>query len=169
MHAADDPSFGSSGIQLIDMDGDGDQDVLYANGDTFDSKLLKPYHGIQWLENTGGFPFVPHHLTFMPGVHRALAGDLDGDGDLDIVAGALLPTANHDEAASLKLDSLIWLEQRAPGVFVRHAIETANCVHATLELADFDGDGDLDIATGSFRDRGSADQSAATIWWNERR
>ena len=169
VHAADDPSFGSSGIQLIDMDGDGDQDVLYANGDTFDSKLLKPYHGIQWLENTGGFPFVPHHLTFMPGVHRALAGDLDGDGDLDIVAGALLPTANHDEAASLKLDSLIWLEQRAPGVFVRHAIETANCVHATLELADFDGDGDLDIATGSFRDRGSADQSAATIWWNERR
>ena len=169
VHAADDPSFGSSGIQLIDLDGDGDEDVLYANGDTFDSKLLKPYHGIQWLENTGGFPFVPHRLTAMPGVHRALAGDLDGDGDLDIVAGALLPTANHDEAASLKLDSLIWLEQREPGVFVRHAIETANCVHATLDLADFDGDGDLDIATGSFRDRGSADQNAATIWWNEPR
>ncbi len=169
VHAADDPSFGSSGIQLVDLDGDGDIDVLYANGDTFDSKLLKPYHGVQWLENRGGFPFVPHHLTFLPGVHRALAGDLDGDGDLDIVAGSLLPTANSEEAAALKLDSLIWLEQRAPGEFVRHAIETANCIHATLELADFDGDGDLDIATGSFRDRGSADQNAATIWWNELR
>ena len=169
VHAADDPSFGSSGIQLIDLDGDGDQDVLYANGDTFDSKLIKPYHGIQWLENTGGFPFVPHRLTSMPGVHRALAGDLDGDGDLDIVAGALLPTDNHEEAATFKLDSLLWLEQREPGKFVRHSIETANCIHATLELADFDGDGDLDIATGSFRDRGSADQSAATIWWNELR
>ncbi len=169
VHAADDPSFGSSGMQLIDLDGDGDQDVLSVNGDTFDSKLLKPYHGIQWLENKGEFPFVPHRLTAMPGVHRALAGDLDGDGDLDIVAGALLPTANFEEAASLKLDSLIWLEQRAPGEFVRHSIETANCVHATLELADFDGDGDLDIVTGSFRDRGSADQNAATIWWNEPR
>ncbi|MEK6257576.1 MAG: VCBS repeat-containing protein [Planctomycetota bacterium] len=169
VHAADDPSFGSSGIQLIDMDGDGDEDVLSANGDTFDSKLLKPYHGIQWLENTGGFPFVPHRLTSMPGVHRVLAGDLDGDGDLDIVAGALLPTANLEEAVSLKLHSLIWLEQREPGKFIRHAIETANCVHATLELADFDGDGDLDIATGSFRDRGSVEQSAVTLWWNERR
>ena len=169
VHAANDPSFGSSGIQLIDLDGDGDQDVLYANGDTFDSKLIKPYHGIQWLENTGGFPFVPHRLTSMPGVHRALAGDLDGDGDLDIVAGALLPIANHEDAANLNLDSLIWLEQREPGKFVRHSLETANCIHATLELADFDGDGDLDIATGSFRDRGSADQSAATIWWNELR
>ena len=169
VHAANDPSFGSSGIQLIDLDGDGDEDVLYANGDTFDSMLLKPYHGIQWLENTGGFPFVPHRLTSMPGVHRALAGDLDGDGDLDIVAGALLPSANSEEAVSLKLDSLIWLEQREPGTFVRHAIETANCVHATLELADFDGDGDLDIATGSFRDRGSSDQNSATLWWNEPR
>ena len=169
VHAANDPSFGSSGIQLIDLDGDGDEDVLYANGDTFDSKLLKPYHGIQWLENTGGFPFVPHRLTSMPGVHRALAGDLDGDGDLDIVAGALLPTANLEDAVALKLDSLIWLEQREPGTFVRHAIETANCVHATLDLADFDGDGDLDIATGSFRDRGSADQNAVTLWWNESR
>ena len=26
----------------------------------------------------------------MPGVHRALAADMDGDGDLDIVAGALV-------------------------------------------------------------------------------
>ena len=169
VHAADDPSFGSSGIQLVDLDGDGDQDVLYANGDTFDSKLLKPSHGIQWLENTGGYPFVPHRLTSMPGVHRALAGDLDGDGDLDIVAGALLPTATRDEGAALQLDSLIWLEQRAPGEFVRHAIETGNYIHAALELADFDGDGDLDIAAGSFRARGSADQNAVTIWWNELR
>ena len=51
---------------------------------------MKPYHGIQWLENTGGYPFVEHTLAQMPGVHRAQAADIDGDGDLDIVACALL-------------------------------------------------------------------------------
>ena len=63
VYAADDPAFGSSGIQLVDMDGDGDQDILYANGDTFDSALIKPYHGIQWLENTGTFPFADRVTT----------------------------------------------------------------------------------------------------------
>lgn len=163
---AEDPAFGSSGIQLVDLDGDGDLDVLYTNGDTFDSHLIKPYHGIQWLENTGQFPFVPHRLTFMPGVHRALTADLDGDGDLDIVAGSLLPAKSRNEAVASQLDSLIWLEQRQPGEFLRHTIESGNCIHATLELADFDNDGDIDIAAGCFRDSESASQSAVTIWWS---
>src|SRR5579859_2502139 len=52
-HAAPHPAFGSSGIQLVDLDQDGDLDVLYSNGDVLDSNLLRPYHGIQWLENRG--------------------------------------------------------------------------------------------------------------------
>ena len=52
------PAYGSSGIQLVDMDGDGDLDVLYTNGDVMDPPpILKPYHGVQWLENEGRFPF----------------------------------------------------------------------------------------------------------------
>jgi hypothetical protein len=169
LSTADDPAFGSSGIQLVDLDGDGDQDLLYANGDTFDSSLIKPDHGIQWLENTGTFPFVSHRLTSMPGVHRALAGDLDGDGDLDLVAASLLPETTRNQPSRGQLDSLIWLEQHRPGEFRRHVLETGNCVHAAIELADFDIDGDLDIATGWFLDRKSDTQSAVAIWWNELR
>ena len=165
--AAEDPAFGSSGIQMVDLDGDGDQDVLYANGDTFDSTLIKPYHGIQWLENTGSFPFVRHHLTALPGVHRALAGDLDGDGDLDIVAGTFLSSTLRNASGSQQLDSLIWLEQQQPGKFVRHTIEKGNGIHATIELNDFDNDGDMDIATGSFLDAESTHKSAVTLWWNQ--
>src|SRR5262249_60292151 len=80
--SANEPAFGSSGIQLVDLDGDGDVDVLYTNGDTFDSFYPKPYHSIRWLENCGTFPFVDHLLTAMPGVHRALARALDGGGEL---------------------------------------------------------------------------------------
>lgn len=168
IYSAEDPSFGSSGIQVVDLDRDGDDDVLMTNGDMFDSFLIKPYHGIQWLENTGKFPFVAHHMAAMPGVHRALAGDLDKDGDLDIVVAAFLPASVRESPAGKSLDSLIWLEQSRPGVFVRHALETGNCVHAALDVADLDGDDDLDIVAGAFRDRGSAEQPIATIWWNER-
>lgn len=167
IHQAGDPAFGSSGIQIVDLDGDGDDDVVYTNGDMFDSFLIKPYHGIQWLENTGGFPFKAHRLALFPGAHRAIVSDLDQDGDLDIIAGAFLPASARNSEVGRQLDSLIWLEQTHPGEFVRHSLETGNCIHATLDVADFDGDGDQDIAVGLFRDSGAADQAAVEIWWNQ--
>ena len=39
---ADRPTFGSSGIRLADLEGDGDIDVLYTNGDMFDNVHLRP-------------------------------------------------------------------------------------------------------------------------------
>jgi len=144
-----DPTFGSTGIQVIDLDQDGDQDILLTNGDTFDDQYLKPSHGVHWLENLGGSRFAYHRIAHMAGVHRALAGDVDRDGDLDIVAVAWL----HDQlypvsAAVQSRTSVLFLEQTSPGVFVRHSMEMGYPCHAALELADFDGDGDLDIAVG---------------------
>ena len=57
LYAAPHPNWGSSGIQLADLDGDGDLDVLATNGDMFDDDILKPYHGVQWLENRGKLRF----------------------------------------------------------------------------------------------------------------
>lgn len=146
---ASDPAYGSTGIELVDLDQDGDLDVLYTNGDSLDSILIKPFHSIQWLENQGRFPFRYHHLTSMPGVHRALAADLDDDGDLDIVAGAFLANVQVAVQLTLKLDSLIWLENR-DGRFVRHSLRKGPCDHATLELADVDADGRVDLIVGRF-------------------
>jgi hypothetical protein len=158
VYAAPHPNWGSSGIQVVDLDRDGDLDVLLTHGDMFDDFLIKPYHGIQWLENRGTFPFTPHTLCSLPGVHRALAVDLDADGDLDIVAAALMPDApampRRSGAAPAtpalqNLPSLVWLEQTTPGVFVRHTLERGHPRHATMDAADYDHDGDIDLVIGN--------------------
>jgi hypothetical protein len=168
LYQAPDPSWGSSGIELVDLDQDGDLDVLYTNGDTFDSYVVKPYHGITWLENTGDFPFRSHSLAAMPGVHRALAADLDGDGDLDIVAAALIPGKLRDQTDASGLDAVLWLEQVAPGRFVRHTLRTGDPAHAAIAVGDFDRNGDLDFVVGCFWDGPSAGNNpAALVFWND--
>jgi hypothetical protein len=161
IYAAPHPNWGSSGIELVDLDGDGDLDVLYTHGDTFDDTVVKPYHGIQWFENKGSYPFVAHDLATMPGAQRAQAVDLDGDGDLDIVATAMIDGGELNP----KLASLVWLEQVKPGVFERHTLEMGSPFHATLDLGDYNGDGRPDILVGWFV-FGKPLPDAMEIWEN---
>ncbi len=147
------PAYGSSGIQLVDLDGDGLLDVLYTNGDVLDEPhLLKPYHGIQWLRNPGQgrFPFEHRPLAPMYGVHRAIAADVDGDGDLDIVAVSYLPADHFPQRRQQNLEAIVLLEQVAPGRFVRHTLATRSCDHVTCALGDLFGSGHIDIVTANF-------------------
>lgn len=143
------PNWGCSGIDLADLDRDGDLDVLLANGDTLDDLILKPYHGVAWLENRGAYPYTYRQLTNLYGAHRAKPADLDGDGDLDLVVPAFLPFLKPEMPGVELADSIIWLEQTSPGAFARHSLEAASCFHPTLDAADFDGDGRVDIVVGN--------------------
>jgi hypothetical protein len=168
IYQAPHPAYGSSGIQLVDLNGDGRLDVLYTNGDTLQAPyLLRPYHGVQWLENRGAFPFVHHPLAPLYGAMRAVAADFSGSGRTDVVAVSYLPAASFPEREKLKLDSVIFLQQTAPGTFVRHALETATCNHMTCAAGDLYGDGRAHLVTGDFTvDRQHALPQAVTVWKN---
>jgi hypothetical protein len=157
------PGLGSSGIELVDLNGDGRPDILYTHGDVLDQPyLLKPYHGVDWLENKGDLNFEHHELTTMFGVHRALAADFCGRGLKDIIAVAFLPEEGFPQRSAQKLDAVILLEQARPGEFVRHTLETVTCDHVSCALGDLYGSGRMDVAIGNF---GGSD-TPVTIWKN---
>jgi hypothetical protein len=159
LYTAPHPAYGSSGIQLVDLDGDGYIDILYTNGDTLDSPhLLKPYHQVQWLRNRGNgkLDFEHRPIAAFYGVHRAVAADFNGDGKLDIVAVSYLPVEAFPQRDKLELDSIILLEQTTPGLFVRHTLEPKTCDHVTCVAGDVFGTGRPDVIIGNFT------QNAAT-------
>ncbi|HKI33606.1 MAG TPA: VCBS repeat-containing protein [Gemmataceae bacterium] len=161
------PAYGSSGIQLVDLDGDGRLDILYTNGDVLDQPfLLKPYHGIQWLENVGDLRFVHHPITPLYGAMRAVAVDLRGDGKKDILAVSWLPASRFPQRGPLDLDAVILLEQTERGKFVRHALAKKTCDSLACTAGDVFGDGHTHLVTASFGLGKGASTDALTIWKN---
>ena len=165
IYAAPEPGFGSSGIQLVDLDGDGKVDILYTNGDILDRPhLMKPYHGVRWLRNEGKYPYTHHLITPLYGVHSAVAADLKGEGKLDIIAVAFLPEFAFPNRKDIEADSVLLLEQTSPGKFQRHTIQKSQCDHVTCCAADLYGTGKKDVIVGNFGTSGNS--SPVTIWKN---
>jgi hypothetical protein len=164
------PSYGSSGIELVDLDGDSDLDVLYSNGDTLDSTLLKPYHSVQWLENTGSFPFERHLIGWLPGASRAVSTDLDSDGDLDVVASAWIP--GQPEPVSPRDDglyaTLVWYEQQANAKYACHVLaEGKGGGYMAIAPVDLNVDGHMDIITGHFSFQNQPEAAWIDVFWGQ--
>jgi hypothetical protein len=146
VYRAPHPNWGTSNLEATDLDGDGDTDLLLAHGDTLDDGIaFKPYHGVEWLENTGAAPFTAHRIGALYGAHRAEAADLDGDGDRDVVACAFLPQVQLPVPdAAIPVASVVWYE-RSGDAWTPWSIEANHPRHTGCTLLDLDGDGRLDI------------------------
>ncbi len=141
------PMFGFTGMRVVDLDGDNDSDILMTNGDANDLHMdPKPYHGVQWLENKGNLVFHYHDIGRFYGAASAVAGDVDNDGDLDVVAGSW---NNFWQDANRQ--SLIWFENDGKQGFTRHNITNQPQSIVSFELTDVTDDGKLDIVAGVFR------------------
>lgn len=156
--------FGSSGISLADLNKDGNLDILYTNGDAFDyvPPVPRPWHGVQWLENKGNLNFEYHRICNFAGAFSARTADIDHDNDMDIfvVSGFNL----WDKPDS---ESLIWLENTGGMKFKKHPEAYSPTHLLTLELADFNNDGNMDMVTGGMHVYPPYDRMGrVTLWMN---
>jgi hypothetical protein len=156
--------FGSSGIYIYDVDKDGDNDILYTNGDAFDyiPPLPRPWHGLQWLENKGNLMFVFHRLYNFAGAYNCRPVDIDNDSDLDLFAVSGFNFWDKPES-----QSFIWLENTGDMQFMKRDIANSPTHLLTLELGDFNNDGLMDMVTGGMHTYPPYDRmSRITLWTN---
>ena len=122
---------GAEHAVLVDLDKDGDLDIL-ASGLT---------GGCAWYENNGHGVFTPHLLfaaTSDIWYYSVRAIDMDGDGDKDIVL------ENRDGTSYFTS----WYENDGHQNFGAPHVIVAKADRG-LWPADYDGDGDIDIACGN--------------------
>ena len=127
---------GPAHVQPVDLDRDGDLDiavasmgVLFPNNARIGSVIV--------LENNGRQSFTSRVLIDQVArVSDVRAGDLDGDGDLDLSVAQF----GYDQGETR------WMENLGGWRFESHVLQTlSGAINA--EIADVDGDRDLDIVS----------------------
>lgn len=131
---------------LGDVDGDGDLDAVITNG-----HFQSTSHPALVLLNDGSGRFTDsgQRLSAVSNAGVSL-GDLDGDGDLDLVL------ADHEEP------SQVWLND-GMGQFTDSGFRFGNDqFYRHTHLGDLDGDGDLDMFLAAF----GMNRGPNEIWFN---
>lgn len=152
------PAFGFNSLNIADVDGDGKLDIVVTNGDNMDIPTgpLKPYHGIRiFVAKTDDGTFHDPHFLPFHGAIQTVIEDFTGDGILDIFAISAFP-----DYTQLPFVSAILYVNGGNMRFSPQVVPAASGGRwSAATAADWDGDGDFDIAlAGVYTTMNAADQ-----------
>jgi hypothetical protein len=110
-------------------------DMQSSGGTPLDSSYVWSF---SLVANDGSGIYDPHSVYSVGDrPNSVFAGDLDGDGDLD------LATANYDS------DNVSVLLNNGDGTFAAHSVYSVGAQPFSVFAGDLDGDGDLDLTTAN--------------------
>jgi hypothetical protein len=140
------PTYGHTYFEAADFDGDGRLDFLVCNGDNGDyDSPPKPYHGLRIYFDRGSGRYEEGFFYPIHGPFRAIARDFNHDGKLDIAVNSFYPDYEKNPR-----ESFVFLENQ--GTLKFKASTFKECITGRwvcMDVADLDGDGELDIVLGS--------------------
>lgn len=146
IYASPNYDVGSAGLVVADLDKDGRPDLILPQGDNLEDPYAwpQPYHGCLWFRNLGGWKFESKRIASFGGTYAAAVGDVDGDGDLDVVLVSLC-----NDWSDPRRPSIVWLENDGHQNFKQWAIDTHPIGLITVACGDLNNDGRADIVAGS--------------------
>jgi hypothetical protein len=158
--------FGSAGLVVTDLDRDGKPDLLWVAGDNLEIRYPQPqkWHGCVWLRNAGGWKFEPKRIGTLGGAYAAAPGDLDGDGDTDVVMVSMF-----NDWRTAGVPSVVWLDNDGRQNFTTREIALRPTHLAAVACGDLDGDGRADIVAGGFHILGPFDRAGRVTMWTSRK
>ena len=144
----------SYGLELADMDGDGDLDALV--GEEENTRHHVPFTGIVWNDGKGRFSLktkLPEHKKKYSGIPEISASDLDNDGDLDIVVsrvgeyyvGTAIQIIENLGNKKFKDHGLIELLIAPDDFKTKSEANIWNTYIDSIVFRDLDNDGDMDV------------------------
>jgi hypothetical protein len=133
---------GASSIDVADIDGDGDSDIVGA---------ARNVDQVAWWSNNGGEPiqWTKHVIASgQAGAWSANSADVDGDGDLDLLSAAWFR------------DELTWWrnEGGAPIVWGQYVIDPSLGGASAVFATDVDADGAVELLAAGF------DEADIVVW-----
>ena len=141
-----DSVFGSTYLEIADMNKDGFSDLIVSNGDNADySYSKKAFHGVHIYLNDGRNNFKETYFFPAFGASKTLARDFDQDGDLDLAMIAFF--AENDHGLN---EGFLYFQNQGNLTFKVSNLGIPEGPHyITMDAGDVDKDGDIDILLGN--------------------
>lgn len=137
-------------ITFADIDGDGDLDLYAGRDPAYASNIMEMRNNGDGTFTSPASPTWPNESSIDVVNPAPAFGDMDGDGDLDLIIGENNGSISYYRNQEVETGTIDFLEQTGPwdGTLGNPFNGLGTYNDAIPTFADVDGDGDLDVVVG---------------------